>query len=207
VPVVTSRSSRAEPLAPDDRRRAIIAAIIPLLTEHGSTVTTKQMAEAAGIAEGTIFRVFPDKHALIHEAVRFSMDPAPVVHALSAIDPSTVFEVQLTEAAHIIFQRFQGVIALITALRTSPSPDAAPPAGPPPFVAEANAAINGALTELFERHRDRLRIEPARATAAFRGLILSSGHPMMGHGEKLTVDEIVDVLIKGIADPVPEVVT
>ncbi|HEY6627655.1 MAG TPA: TetR/AcrR family transcriptional regulator [Acidimicrobiia bacterium] len=202
---MTTRSTRAEPLAPDDRRRAIIAAVIPLLTEHGSTVTTKQMAEAAGIAEGTIFRVFPDKHALIHEAVRFSMDPAPVVRALSEIDQSTPFEVQLTAAARIIFERFQGVIALITALRTSPSPDAAPPAGPPPFVAEANAAINGALTELFERHRDRLRIEPARATAAFRGLILASGHPMMGHGEKLAVDEIVDVLLTGIADPVSEV--
>jgi AcrR family transcriptional regulator len=203
---VTAKSTRAEPLAPDDRRRAIIAAVIPLLIEHGSAVTTKQMAEAAGIAEGTIFRVFPDKHALIHEAVRFSMDPAPVVQALSEIDQSTPFEGQLTEAARIIFQRFQGVIALITALRTSPSPDAAPPAGPPPFVAEANAAINGALTELFERHRDRLRIEPARATAAFRGLILASGHPMMGHGEKLTVDEIVDVLLMGIAEPVSEVI-
>jgi len=113
---------------------------------------------------------------------------------------------QAVERARIIFERFQGVIALITALRTSPSPDAAPPAGPPPFVAEANAAINGALTELFERHRDRLRIEPARATAAFRGLILASGHPMMGHGEKLTVDEIVDVLLMGIAEPVSEVI-
>jgi hypothetical protein len=133
------------------------------------------------------------------------MDPAPVVQSLSDIDPVYPLEVQLTEAARIIFERFHGVIALITALRTSLSADATPPAGPPPFVAEANAAINGALTELFERHRDRLRIEPARATAAFRGLILASGHPMMGHGEKLTAQEIVDVLLLGIADPISEV--
>jgi AcrR family transcriptional regulator len=203
---VIAKSTRAEPLAPDDRRRAIIAAVIPLLTEHGSAVTTKQMAEAAGIAEGTIFRVFPDKHALIHEAVRFSMDPGPVVNGLSEIYPSAPIEVQLAEAARIMLERFEGVIALINALRTTPSPDAAPPPGPPAFVAEANAAINDALTELFERHSDRLRIEPSRAAAAFRGLILAGGHPLISRGEKLTIDEIVDVLLSGIVNPVSQAV-
>ena len=203
---MTVKSTRAEPLAPDDRRRAIIAAVIPLLTEQGSAVTTKQMAEAAGIAEGTIFRVFPDKHALIHEAVRFSMDPAPVVKGLSEIYPSAPIEVQLAEAARILLERFEGVIALITALRTMPSPDTTPPSGPPAFVAEANAAINDSLTELLERHRDRLRIEPSLAAAAFRGLILAGGHPMINRGEKLTVNEIVDVLLSGIVDPVSRAV-
>jgi AcrR family transcriptional regulator len=203
---VIPKSTRAEPLAPDDRRRAIIAAVIPLLTEHGSAVTTRQMAEAAGIAEGTIFRVFPDKHALIHEAVRFSMDPAPVVQGLSEIYPSASIEVQLAEAARIMLERFEGVIALINALRTTPSPDTALPPGPPAFVAEANAAINDALTELFERHSDRLRIEPSRAAAAFRGLILAGGHPLISRGEKLTVAEIVDVLLLGIVDPVSQAV-
>lgn len=199
-----ARQTRAEPLAPDDRRRAIIEAVIPLLTEHGSAVTTKQMAEAAGIAEGTIFRVFPDKHAVIHEAVRFSMDPAPVQRGLSEIYASAPIEVQLAEAARIILESFEGVIALLAALRTMPSSESAPPPGPPAFVAEANAAINQSLTELFERHRDRLRIEPSRAAAAFRGLIFAGGHPMMSRGEKLTVQEIVDVLLSGIADPFVE---
>ena len=204
---MTARQTRAEPLAPDDRRRAIIKAVIPLLVQHGSAVTTRQMAEAAGIAEGTIFRVFPDKHALIHEAVRFSMDPAPVQKGLSEIYDSAPIEVQLAEAARIILESFEGVIALITALRTTPSSDSPPPPSPPAFVAEANAAINQSLTELFERHRDRLRIEPSRAAAAFRGLIFAGGHPMMSRGEKLTVQEIVDVLLSGVAVPVVEKTT
>ena len=199
-----AKQTRAQPLAPDDRRRAIIEAVIPLLTQNGSAVTTKQMAEAAGIAEGTIFRVFPDKHALIHEAVRFSMDPGPVQRGLSEIYTAAPIEVQLAEAARIILDRFEGVIALITALRTTPSGNSPPPPGPPAFVAEANAVINDSLTELFERHRDRLRIEPSRAAAAFRGLIFAGGHPMMSRGERLTVNEIVDVLLSGILDPIVE---
>jgi AcrR family transcriptional regulator len=194
-------------LAPDERRRAIIQAVIPLLIEHGASVTTRQMAEAAGIAEGTIFRVFPDKHALIHEAVRFSMDPAPIEKGLVEIYPSASIEVQLAEAARIVLERFEGVIALLSALRTMPSIESDRPSGPPPFVAEANAAINNALTEFFERHRNQLRIEPARAAAAFWGLIFAGGHPAVSRTEKLTVDEIVGVLLSGIARPSRERVT
>ena len=64
-------------MSSDNRRRAIVEAITPLLIEHGGGVTTRQMAEAAGIAEGTIFRVFSDKCALIHEAIKSGMDPRP----------------------------------------------------------------------------------------------------------------------------------
>ena len=56
---------RASALPPDERRSAIIDATLPLLLEHGEMVTTRQIAEAAGIAEGTIFRVFADKDEVI----------------------------------------------------------------------------------------------------------------------------------------------
>ncbi|MGH8872233.1 MAG: TetR/AcrR family transcriptional regulator [Acidimicrobiia bacterium] len=199
------KSRRAEPLAPDDRRRAIVEAVIPLLVDRGQAVTTRQMAEAAGIAEGTIFRVFPDKGALIHEAVRVSIDPEPIKRQLADIYPDAPLDVQLAEAARILLERFQTVVALLSVLRTlPPSGESHHSPGPPPFVAVANAAINESLTEIFERHRERLRIEPARAAAAFRGLILASGHPTMTLTERLTIDEVVSVLLSGVAEPVME---
>jgi len=65
APAAATKTTRATALPPDERRSMIVAATLPLLLEHGDRVTTKQIAEAAGIAEGTIFRVFADKDALI----------------------------------------------------------------------------------------------------------------------------------------------
>jgi len=204
---MTQKAGRAEPLSPEARRLAIVEAVIPLLVDRGAAVTTAQMAEAAGIAEGTIFRVFPDKGAVIDEAVRVSIDPEPVQRQLSQIYPEAPLEAQLTEAALILIERFKNVVALLSIVRTLPrSEGSARHAGPPPFVAVANAAINDSLTELFDRHRDRLRIEPSRAAAAFRGLILAAGHPTLDLTERLTVDEIVAILLTGIALPVESVV-
>ena len=199
-----SSRHRAEPLAPDDRRRAIVEAVIPLFVERGATVTTRQMAEAAGIAEGTIFRVFPDKSALIHEAVRVSVDPGPIQKSLSEIYADAPLETQLAEAARILLERFDIVITLLGVLRTLPHfgiEGKAP--GPPAFVTVANGAINQSLSRIFDRHRDRLRIDPARAASAFRGLLLANAHPTMELTERLTVDEIVSVLLTGIVTPVP----
>src|SRR5210317_2077536 len=88
MPAVDTQKARARPLSPEDRRAAILDAVVPLLIDHGAAVTTAEMAEAAGIAEGTIFRVFPDKASLLHAAVERTLDPSPVDAELSAIDPA-----------------------------------------------------------------------------------------------------------------------
>jgi AcrR family transcriptional regulator len=189
-------------MSPEDRRQAIIEAVIPLLFQQGAAVTTRQMAEAAGVAEGTIFNVFPDKHALIHEAVKVVSDPAPVQKELAAIDLAAPFDAQLREAAAILLRRLEHVVALMSVLRTMPI-DSPQKAGLPPFLAEANAAIASSLTTIFETHRDVLRLPPRRAAVMFRGLLFAAGHLAATVGETLTVDEIVSVLQSGIV--VPEV--
>src|SRR5660398_293669 len=69
--------NRAPRMSVEDRRESILDAVVPLLLSQGADVTTKDIADAAGIAEGTIFRAFVDKEELIQQAVARFMDPEP----------------------------------------------------------------------------------------------------------------------------------
>src|SRR5579862_7906225 len=105
VPGGATKTRRAAALPPDERRSMIVEATLPLLIEHGDRVTTKQIAEAAGIAEGTIFRAFADKDELIAAAVEAALDPGPLEAALAAIPCSLAFEARLAAAIVIMQQR------------------------------------------------------------------------------------------------------
>src|SRR5258705_7418573 len=116
-PDVAIKTKRATALPPDERRSMIVAATLPLLVEHGDRVTTKQIAEAAGIAEGTIFRAFGDKDEVISAAIESALDPAPLEAALSAIPADLPFEAGLAAAVVIIQQRVIDLWVLLSSVR------------------------------------------------------------------------------------------
>lgn len=186
-------------MAAEDRRRAIVAAVIPLLANKGSSVRTAEIARAAGIAEGTIFRAFPDKSALIYEACRAAMDPKPVSEAIRGISPALPMREQLAKAARLLLNHWNRVIAVAEAARSLPAPTGRQTADGLRLMKESAQAISAALTEIFVRHGDELCITPAKAAAAFRGLIFASGHPLMRADQRLDIDDVLAVLLTGIA--------
>ena len=193
---------RAAPMAPDQRRQAIVDAVIPLLVEHGATVTTRQIAEAAGVAEGTIFRVFPDKHELMHAAARATFDPERGRQRLAAIDPSLDLHGMVREVAELLLASMERVMAVLVAVRgvvgSKPGHDEGR-TGPPEFMVEANRALLEGLTELFQRYHAELSVPPGRAALALRSLVFGSRHPGMEPAHALTAKEIATVLVAGIA--------
>src|ERR1700742_3446972 len=108
---------RARPLPPEERRAALVEATLPLVVQHGAKVTTKQIAEAAGVAEGTIFRVFPDKETLVREAIATVLDPLPTVAALNGIDLELPIRDRLAQAVEILRKRLETAFAVMSALR------------------------------------------------------------------------------------------
>ncbi len=187
-------------MAPDDRRRAIVDAVVPLLLEHGPDVTTRQVAEAAGIAEGTIFRVFPDKAALLMAAAEETMSPARSgSELLSALEGAATLREKVLLTTERMNARTDRVMAVMFALRRL-----GPPAShdgshrPPDFVTESARALQRLLTEVFEPHRDELSVDPGTAALLLRTLVLGSRHPGALHDHTLTCDEITDVLLDGI---------
>ena len=105
VDACIERTGRAAPMAPDDRRAAILAAAVPLLRERGVAVTTRELAEAAGVAEGTLFRVFPDKVSIVHAALSHALDPSAVVAEIEALDPAADLREMLAGVVRIVQDR------------------------------------------------------------------------------------------------------
>ena len=183
---VAPRTGRAAALPADERRAAIIDAVVPLLREFGEAVTCRQIAIAAGIAEGTIFRVFADKDELLLAAFEQEVDLAPLEASIRRIDPALPFEQRLIEATELMQRRVVDIWALVSKL------------GPILHDRGKRPLDNSeALTEIFATEGHSLTSDPADAARMLRGFTFSLTHPMLASEQK-AAREIVAVFLHGI---------
>ena len=191
-------------MAPEERRRAIIDAVVPLLQEHGAAVTTRQVAEAAGIAEGTIFRVFPDKRTLMLAAAEEAINPADGQRAFDdAMHGLETLREKVVVAAQRVLDRMRMTMSVMFAVRShlmsAEDHDDKKHFGPPQFVIDAQAQLHRRLTGIFEQHRDELTVEPEVAAVALRSLIFGASRSELGMTPALSADQIADLLLSGVA--------
>jgi AcrR family transcriptional regulator len=180
--------SRATPLPAAQRRASILEAVLPLLTARGEAVTTRELARAAGVSEGTIFNVFADKDDLLAAALDAAMDQEPFERSIADIDPDMPFETQIVAAARLTQHRIVDIWRLVSVLGRHHEH----PRGPIP--------VSAALTAMFAAHADRLAVPPVEAAHLLRALTLSLTHPMLAV-EPASAERIVEVLLHGIGRP------
>jgi AcrR family transcriptional regulator len=85
-------------------RQRILAAAADLLSERGLDVTLDDVARAAGVGVGTVYRRFPDKESLIEELFRDRIDAMVRLaeQALTEPDPWQAFVTYLETATEMM---------------------------------------------------------------------------------------------------------
>ena len=194
---MSSRNARATPLPPDERRAAILDATVPLVRRHGLTVSTRQIAEVAGVAEGTLFRVFPDKQALLRAAIDVATDPEPGLARLRQIDPTLPLEERLTEAVDVLREGIQATWRLVAAVRATETskmhvPFFAPRRGWEP--------ITAATARLFEPDEHRLAVSARQAARVLGTRLIATLHRAHDRDDDtmFTTAEMVDIVLYGV---------
>ncbi len=191
------RRRRVPAMAPEDRRAALIAATVPLLHEHGLDVSTRQIAAAAGVAEGTIFGVFKDKQSLVVAALLHALDPRPTLDALAAIEPGMSLRERLVVAADLINERFTANARLMNAARAAILTGGGHQEAAGRMV-RSREDLLAALTAVIEPDARRLRRSPA---AVARLLLLFAGanaYGPFGDPDHFTGAEMVSLLLDGL---------
>jgi AcrR family transcriptional regulator len=204
-------------MSPEQRREMIVRAALPLVVEYGTSVTTAQIARAAGIGEGTVFRAFGDKDALLNACMAEAMRPDDTLAHVSAISLDLPLAERLVEAADAMrgYMSRMGAVAGamvsgglrrgdLAALRGARAQGPAEgegereeaSRGPGLTVSRREASMAAsreALAGLFEPERDSLRMPPERLAEAFGFLLMAAGRGP----SPLTSAELVDLFLHG----------
>lgn len=187
---------RAPAMAPDERRAAIIATTVPLLREKGAAVSTKEIAKAAGVAEGTIFRVFESKDELVAACVHETFATDALLATLVQVDRALPLRERLAAAVALMQDYLRDIFTLMSVLHASGEPVRRPRGRHQPGREQASSAIDEAFVELVGDDAGQLRLPPREVVTYLRMLTLSSVHPMLGH-QGATAQELVDVILEG----------
>ena len=146
----------------------IVEATLPLVLEHGEGVTTRQIAQRAGIAEGTIFRAFADKDELLDAVLEAGLDPAPLELALGEVDASLPLDEVVTRAVALAQHRFAEIWRLLSAVGLRGRDRG-----------RTSMIESPALGGLLAAPKQELSVTPRVAARTLRALIFAMSHPMV----------------------------
>ncbi|HVW41578.1 MAG TPA: helix-turn-helix domain-containing protein [Amycolatopsis sp.] len=180
-------------MSQEKRREMIMNAVLPLIVEHGARVTTAQIARAAGIGEGTIFRAFKDKDELIEECVLQALRPDAAIGLIAEIPLDAPLGTRLAEAADALRAHLERMGALMASLHESGQTRNLRERHRGGDRAASVAAMREAIAELFEPETDALRLPAQQLATMFLALLFNRARDE--HTPDLS--QLIDVFLHG----------
>jgi AcrR family transcriptional regulator len=209
-------STRAAPLSPDERRVAILEAVVPLVRERGLDVTTRELAAAAGVAEGTLFRVFPDKSSLViaaaYEGLTHAAGAADSVAEIDSIEADLPLEDRLIRVIELGQRRMGQVVQWMSVLRRFQQVSGGPSAAQHEKMHDLRhklekqgeaqrAATSEAIGRLLAPDADRLRVSVEVAVMLVESAVIGT-HLRAGFQlSQVPAQQVADVLVHGLVRP------
>lgn len=180
-------------MSPEHRRAAILEVARPLVIEHGTATTTKLIAEAAGIAEGTIFRVFSSKDEIFDALIDHVFDADDFIAEIRQVDATQPLRDRLVAMTGLLQHRFIEIFAVMTALGLRRPPDRHQRHQRTELQDEFRELAVGLIGD----DADGFRVEPEEVVHLLRLLTFSGSHPHISDQHLLTPEQIVDTVLHG----------
>jgi AcrR family transcriptional regulator len=178
---------RASRLPADERRAALLDAATQLFVDRGPEFTTADLAAAAGVSEGTIFRYFPDKAALLAATVDAAMDLASLRPQLDAAAQLPTLPQRLLAAARALQPRIEQMARVVEQMDHHPHDDG-----------EVLQQLIDGLAPAFDHGCDSTATPEQLATLFLGTLLTNTVLAGKGGTEPLDVDHMVDLFLHGV---------
>jgi AcrR family transcriptional regulator len=193
---------------PEDRRAMIVRSVLPLVLEHGAAVTTHQIARAAGIGEGTIFRAFKDKDELLDACVSEAIKPDDALAAIAEIPLDQPLADRLVEAADTLAAHLHRMGTMMSAMHASgrsrrdPEQRAKNKSRGRGGRRETMTAMSEAMVDLLQPEKAKLRLPAEQIASLFLSLLF--GGARNDDADAPTTRQIVEVFLGGAVAPEKE---